>query len=364
MSNVSVDKPQARCKPEDLHVANIDEKSHDYDWGENQIGDDWELVCPDFGSYSRKLLLLYARTNNVDLEGEFGDVRKAETEQIASFLGDHWNEEGEENPMMNYYYPAHLSDGSYGLSPEDAQFILSVNHLPLTVVTIKDGRDEMQPALALTGGGMDLSWEICEAYCRIGQVPPMNFWDLPNMAGKGGSIDDLWVMECIRYGARWFVGRAQENVKRIEERIRWGKIIRRRRSEGKRPYHAKGGYIAFGNYQAAWDAFKAADPKPWFYELRHARETEFRTMFLCPTAESVAALKKEHKDVELASAQCGCTSEHMEEPPAVREDCPECQGKGQRPKCSECGRKCDYGETLCKYHKHIAQLDKEAADAK
>ncbi len=38
-------------------------------------------------------------------------------------------------------------------------------------------------ALALTGCGMDHSWEICEAYVNFGYLPPIHFCDLPELAG-------------------------------------------------------------------------------------------------------------------------------------------------------------------------------------
>ncbi|MFA5143742.1 MAG: hypothetical protein WC522_06215 [Candidatus Omnitrophota bacterium] len=38
-------------------------------------------------------------------------------------------------------------------------------------------------ALALTGCGMDHSWEICEAYVNFGYLPPIHFCDLPELSG-------------------------------------------------------------------------------------------------------------------------------------------------------------------------------------
>jgi hypothetical protein len=38
--------------------------------------------------------------------------------------------------------------------------------------------------LALTGGGMDLSWQICDAFVAAGYLPPFHFCrGLPTMAG-------------------------------------------------------------------------------------------------------------------------------------------------------------------------------------
>jgi ribosomal protein L7/L12 len=53
--------------------------------------------------------------------------------------------------------------------------------------------------LALTGGGMDFSWEICESYMRLGYLPPAHFAALPRMAGRGESELDKWILRgCYR----------------------------------------------------------------------------------------------------------------------------------------------------------------------
>jgi hypothetical protein len=89
-------------------------------------------------------------------------------------------------PMMNYYYPLESAPGEEG--------IRQLVDLPLCVVTIDGDRH----ALALTGGGMDLSWEICEAFMRLGMLPPLHFAGLPGMAGRGSSERDTAIVRaCV-----------------------------------------------------------------------------------------------------------------------------------------------------------------------
>jgi hypothetical protein len=96
-------------------------------------------------------------------------------------------------PMMNYYYklPNHHTFG-----PSDAR---KLEGLPLCIVTFGRGQGalEDEQALALTGGGMDLSWEICEAFMRLGFLPPAAFARVPAMAGKPRGPVDLWVLEGV-----------------------------------------------------------------------------------------------------------------------------------------------------------------------
>lgn len=79
--------------------------------------------------------------------------------------------DSDEGPMMNCFYPCDFH------ALEDAGAALA--GLPLCAVEMYDG----EKGLALTGGGMDLSWEICEAYIRLGHLPPVHF-DLSDMSGR------------------------------------------------------------------------------------------------------------------------------------------------------------------------------------
>lgn len=76
-------------------------------------------------------------------------------------------------PLMSYYYP--LPDLDSDTDPA------VIEDLPLVIVEFLD---DNAYGLALTGGGMDLSWEICEAFTRLGYLPPFHFCRLPLMAGK------------------------------------------------------------------------------------------------------------------------------------------------------------------------------------
>lgn len=109
-----------------------------------------------------------------------------------------------EGPMMNYWYPVRLRD------PEDAA--RKISHLPLCVVEV-----EGQTGLALTGGGMDLSWEICAAFVALGFYPPTHFAGLPEMGGRGTSASDKRLMraceESFRIAASW----ASRGIERLRD---------------------------------------------------------------------------------------------------------------------------------------------------
>ena len=99
-----------------------------------------------------------------------------------------------EGPMMNYWYPVdawQIESGS-GMGGAD-RAAMAVADLPVCIVQVNG-----QYGLALTGGGMDLSWEICEAYTRLGLLPPVHFCKLPRMAGRGTSAKDRYIIAACR----------------------------------------------------------------------------------------------------------------------------------------------------------------------
>lgn len=114
--------------------------------------------------------------------------------------GEEIDEYGD-GPMMNYYYPL----PSLGDAADEYDAADRIRDTPLCVVRSISGREstlagsDAEYALALTGGGMDLSWEICEAFVLLGFLPPAHFADLPGMSGRGESADDRAVIAaCLR----------------------------------------------------------------------------------------------------------------------------------------------------------------------
>lgn len=93
-------------------------------------------------------------------------------------------------PQMNYVYPV-IDDTDD--AERNGQWAYNIRHLPLCVVEL-DG----YTGLALTGGGMDLSWEIAEAFVRIGYRPPVDVCGtLPRMAGMTINDDRRAIVQVI-----------------------------------------------------------------------------------------------------------------------------------------------------------------------
>lgn len=107
-------------------------------------------------------------------------------------------------PMMNFAYP--LGSSHYFELPDDWRDCL----INTTIVEI-DG----EPYLALTGGGMDFSWEICESYIRLGYRPPSHFCELPGMAGRGESAIDRAIVEACKKSLQVHIGWLESGLERM-----------------------------------------------------------------------------------------------------------------------------------------------------
>lgn len=117
-----------------------------------------------------------------------------------------------EGPMMSYFYPCDIRD------VEEAAKVLVDTCLCVVNVDGKTG-------LALTGGGMDLSWEICEAFMLLGFLPPLHFADLPDISGRGTDKRDRWIIAgCLKTcalaanRARWAARRIRDTARFARER--------------------------------------------------------------------------------------------------------------------------------------------------
>jgi hypothetical protein len=157
-----------------LRNCSVDSKSRRVDWSE-ALGEDmegWEAFELEECEECDRTLICSShcgqdehRHVQPEIEDEEGDEIENECMGTVNYF---------EGPMMNFFHPCELRD----LSNEEAAERIA--HLPLCIVEMQDG----ERGFALTGGGMDLSWEICDAYISCGYLPPFQSTDLPDMSGK------------------------------------------------------------------------------------------------------------------------------------------------------------------------------------
>lgn len=175
---------------EDLYYGMLDIKPINFDWSEGYI-EKWDYFaascCEKCGQ---------------SITGRNGEAHN-DLDRDSDCDGHVPENDG---PMMNYYYPL----PEFRDDPMEAA--KKLEHLPLVIVEFQDSGDR---ALALSGGGMDLSWEICEAYMRLGYLPPVHFCDLPEMAGRGKSPRDRWIIAACQRSLEGMKERQERSLERL-----------------------------------------------------------------------------------------------------------------------------------------------------
>jgi hypothetical protein len=182
-----------RLDVKQLYCDTVTYKPRDMDWSEGYI-EEWEIIQP------------------YDMDDFKDNVDWNETHLGAS---DYDCMVEDNQPMMNYFYPL-PNEARYGgaLDKYDAQAIIN---LPLCIVNLVE---EGETGLALTGGGMDLSWEICEAYIRLGYLPPLHFCELPRMAGRGTSARDRTIIRACKRSCAVSIGWATLTKKHLDGMVK------------------------------------------------------------------------------------------------------------------------------------------------
>lgn len=117
------------------------------------------------------------------------------------------HEQYEDGPAMNYFYPVQINDVEKASK--------AVADWPVYVVEFEDG----ETGLALAGGGMDLSWEICGAFIALGYLPPVHFCRLPRMAGWEAEAWRVPIMraaiEACQVAERWAASKRKDVVEML-----------------------------------------------------------------------------------------------------------------------------------------------------
>lgn len=201
-----IETARTKVREQGLRVGYIDAKPQNFDFGENRWSDDdepsWEFMeaveCDDCG----RCIVEGNDHGFVDGDGNAVDIPEHPDDFEANGLaderelercprnGDDFREfDSAEGPMMNFRYP--IGDKVF-----NADSARAIGDLPLCIVQFDDG----EVYLALTGGGMDLSWEICEAYVTLGFLPPTHF-RLPAMADKYLNEKTALVVAAVEYAS-------------------------------------------------------------------------------------------------------------------------------------------------------------------
>lgn len=179
-----------------LWVDAIDAKPVDFDWSHGYAEDEeragsWDIVYPSVDAWTPAQCWQWMCDQGQTETPDFRDCTTADEviecwrETVREVMQ---NEPDSFSPMMNYYYPL----PELRMSAGDAQAALEQINTACVVALV--GGD---PVLALAGGGMDFSWDICRAYIALGYYPPVHFAGrLPQMGERDVRTAELALESC------------------------------------------------------------------------------------------------------------------------------------------------------------------------
>jgi hypothetical protein len=172
----------------------IDAKPETIDWSDEwDAGTDlprWDSVPPEFETVAAaRTWLEHVRGDLTELEDI--DEDDPEGASAAAWEAAQYNDPDIGCPMMNYAYPLDPQ-------PDDAgRAAALLGDLPVEIILLGENQHEGRYVLALSGGGMDLSWEICEAYRLLDYHPPTHFMNRLRMAGPAEAWKHRTLTACI-----------------------------------------------------------------------------------------------------------------------------------------------------------------------
>ena len=190
----------------ELSLAAVDVNSAYFNFGE-EFGVTWDEVSLG--------LLQCNFCETTYIEDAFDEGEKCPDEHCTSEYSSTL-ERPEIAPMMNYYYELPYYEGD----PEEDQLTLyqsSANVVLVRMPNIKDNGDSY--ALALSGGGMDLSWDICHAYILLGYAPPLHFCNLPDLGQDNRQEPYQLILKACLQSAKSVAYRANRQIKQLQSQL-------------------------------------------------------------------------------------------------------------------------------------------------
>jgi hypothetical protein len=175
----------------------IDAGSVGYDWSEG-YADSWDIIRPDASQFDETEIIEAAELYDI----EIADFEH--NELIEEIQNEIWLDSQYE-PMMNYY--TDLGDVS---GQDIAQ---KFNNSCFTVIEFDTGN----VGLALTGGGMDMSWSMARAFISAGYLPPEYICQLPKMGGENSALTIAACNETLKILSDRFLRVIEQNNNLIKK---------------------------------------------------------------------------------------------------------------------------------------------------
>lgn len=183
----------------DLSLASVFFASRDMDWSVDDNGEGpAEVILPP-------ITAAVLDERGIEVDGDDEDAL-AEAVEVFQESDDFYEWKDSYWPMMNFLWPIYLP---YGSNPVEIAGRVEDAAGCVTLVCLD--ADDDSYGLALTGGGMDLSWNIAAAYVAAGSVPPV---ELLRNLGDPSTVSAEWTAK-----VRDAIPEASAFLRRVADRL-------------------------------------------------------------------------------------------------------------------------------------------------
>jgi hypothetical protein len=195
----------------------------------DDTGEGWSRILPEFDCLDPQEIVACLGDHTFDCPREEGEDYHDYVDRIRAAAEDFTAEHEYDlplEPLVGFAYHLGNEESSLQVRGEDGQpHILSAGHAQAILLAYGGSvclvRIDGALCLALTGGGMDLSWDICEGYMLLGLLPPAHF-EPPQMGGKQRTTRNLRILAACRRSyrlARQWMGQKLQHLRHVAERL-------------------------------------------------------------------------------------------------------------------------------------------------
>lgn len=175
-----------------LRTTTADSKSVKIDLSDTQLGEDYDWDIPLHGNayddeeYIDLAIKMIAERHNVPLNDAYIDEVDIDDEIDEILYNEYY-------PVSRHFWPLENFDEK---TPVTKMLTALEKAGPVTIVNIHHNHTGGY-FIGLTGGGMDLSWELVAAHVYLGYLPPLELCrDLPDMGKNYRKDSDDLVAAC------------------------------------------------------------------------------------------------------------------------------------------------------------------------
>lgn len=201
---------------EELSAATTGVKSRYYNFGE-AFTEKWEVILPKLWKCDNEKCGFYDQPVHArPVYGRWDEATCPRCRQDAVSYYPDFDDSDYPEVMYNAAWPTFAPYPKRAFDEEDAALLNRANVSMCLVNLLDEEDDDSGQILALTGCGMDFSWDIAASYCVLGMLPPATL-SLPEFAGMTLTKDVKFILAALEKSVQFELNAAKSSLQRVQE---------------------------------------------------------------------------------------------------------------------------------------------------